>query len=197
MSAPPIIVGLGEILWDILPSGRQLGGAPANFAYCGHLLGNRAIVASRTGNDELGNEICDRLQQAGLGEGSLQTDSTHPTGTVMVELDPNGQPKYDITAEVAWDFMEWTDVWEGLAQSADAVCFGSLAQRSEQSRTTILKFVEATRKATLRVFDVNLRQKFFTPEVLEQSMQRSNVVKLNSDELVVLKDLLGFGRDLR
>ena len=196
VTPPPIVVGLGEILWDLLPSGRQLGGAPANFAYCSHLLGNRATVASRIGNDDLGKDVRHRLRHSGLDDGLLQSDPAHPTGTVMVELDPNGQPKYDITAEVAWDFMEWTDVWEGLAQSADAVCFGSLAQRSEQSRTTILKFVEATRKATLRVFDVNLRQKFFTPEVLEQSMQRSNVVKLNSDELVVLKDLLGFGRNL-
>ena len=195
MSAPPIIVGLGEILWDILPSGRQLGGAPANFAYCAHLFGNRAIVASRTGNDELGNEICDRLQQAGLGEGSLQTDTKHPTGTVMVELDPNGQPKYDITAEVAWDFMEWTDAWKSLAQSADAVCFGSLAQRSPTSRVTILKVLKATREDALRVFDVNLRQNFYSAEILEQSLRAANVLKVNAEELAVLKHLLGVGTD--
>jgi fructokinase len=196
MPPAPLIVGLGEILWDILPAGRQLGGAPANFAYCAHLLGNRAMVASRIGNDELGNEICNRLQQAGLGEGSLQTDLAHPTGTVMVELDPNGQAKYDFTSEVAWDFMEWTDIWKSLAQSADAVCFGSLAQRAPKSRATILKFLETTRVDTLRVFDINLRQNFYSAEILQASLQRANILKINAEEMVVLNDLLGVGSGL-
>jgi fructokinase len=195
MSAPPIIVGLGEILWDILPSGRQLGGAPANFAYCAHLLGNRAMIASRIGTDELGSEVRNRLRHDGLGESFLQSDSAHPTGTVRVELDPNGQPRYDITAEVAWDFMEWTDAWKSLAQSADAVCFGTLAQRSPISRATILKVLEATREDALRVFDVNLRQNFYSAEILEQSLRAANVLKINAEELSVLKQLLGVGTD--
>ena len=154
MNAPPaIVVGLGEILWDLLPSGRQLGGAPANFAYCSHLLGNRGIVASRIGSDDLGNEVHRRLRQAGIGQDFLQADPTHATGTVNVELDYQGQPSYDITEGAAWDFMEWTDRWQVLAQSADAVCFGSLAQRSPGSRATILSFLEATRHDAMRVFD--------------------------------------------
>src|SRR5690242_16256810 len=108
MISAPTVVGLGEILWDLLPSGRQLGGAPANFAYCSHLLGNHAVVASRIGSDYLGEEIRNRFSQAGLDHTSLQSDSTHPTGTVRVSLDAIGQPSYEIVEGVAWDFMEWT-----------------------------------------------------------------------------------------
>jgi len=194
MNAPPaIVVGLGEILWDLLPSGRQLGGAPANFAYCSHLLGNRGIVASRIGSDDLGNEVRRRLRQAGIGQDFLQADPTHATGTVNVELDYQGQPSYDITEGAAWDFMEWTDRWQVLAQSADAVCFGSLAQRSPGSRATILSFLEATRHDAVRVFDVNLRQQFYSAVVIQSSLQRANVVKLNHDELLVLRNLMGLG----
>ncbi len=189
--SPPTIVGLGEILWDLLPSGRQLGGAPANFAYSSHLLGNRAIVASRIGSDDLGNEVRNRLLNARVGDDFLQVDPTHPTGTVKVELDSSGQPSYEITQGAAWDFMEWTDNWQALAQSADAVCFGSLAQRTPESRATILRFLEATRPDALRVFDVNLRQKFYSAEVIKSSLQRANVVKLNHDELLVLRNLIG------
>jgi fructokinase len=185
------VVGLGEILWDLLPSGRQLGGAPANFAYCSHLLGNSAIVASRIGRDDLGNEVRNRLLHAHVGDDFLQADPTLPTGTVKVKLDSNGQPSYDITEGAAWDFMEWTDSWQALAQSADAVCFGSLAQRSPGSRATILKFLEATRPDALRVFDVNLRQKFYSADVIQSSLQRANVVKLNHDELLELRNLIG------
>jgi fructokinase len=191
MAPASTIVGLGEILWDFLPSGRQLGGAPANFAYCSHLLGNRALVASRTGTDDLGDEIRDRLTQAGLGHDFLQSDSKHPTGTVKVTLDSTGQPNYEITEAVAWDFMEWTESWEALARTTDAVCFGSLAQRSPESRATVLKFLDATRQDALRVFDVNLRQKFYSAEVIESSLRRATLVKLNLDELLVLRGLLG------
>src|SRR6266513_2141894 len=111
MNQPPTIVGLGEILWDLLPSGRQLGGAPANFAYSSHLLGNCAIVASRIGSDDLGNEVRNRLLNARVGDDFLQVDPTHPTGTVKVELDSSGQPSYEITQGAAWDFMDWTDRW--------------------------------------------------------------------------------------
>src|SRR5215470_14636656 len=192
MSPVPIVAGLGEILWDFLPSGKQLGGAPANFAYCSHLLGNRAVVASRIGSDELGSQIRDRLQQSGVDREFLQIDSTHSTGTVTVELDSKGQPNYEITRSVAWDFMEWTDSWRALAKSVDAVCFGSLAQRSEESRITIRRFLDATRKDALRVFDVNLRQRFYSPETLVQSLELANVAKLNCDESVVIKELLRF-----
>jgi fructokinase len=193
MTPTPTVVGLGEVLWDLLPSGRQLGGAPANFAYCSHLLGNRAIVASRIGSDDLGEEIRDRFAGIGLDHNFLQSDSTHPTGTVKVTLDSSGQPNYQITEAVAWDFMEWTDSWQALAESADAVCLGSLAQRSPDSRRTILSFLEATRQGALRVFDVNLRQNFYSAEVVELSLRQASVMKLNHDELIVLRKLIGLG----
>jgi fructokinase len=186
------IVGLGEILWDLLPSGRQLGGAPANFAYCSHLLGNRAVVASRVGDDELGREVRSRLESAGLGFEFLQLDRSHSTGTVKVEINSQGQPSFEITEPVAWDFLEFSGSWENLAQSADAVCFGSLAQRSQVSRATILKFVDSTRQRALRIFDVNLRQAFYSDEIIASSLQRANVVKLNHEELPVLAASLHF-----
>ncbi len=179
----PTVVGLGEILWDLLPSGRQLGGAPANFAYCAHLLGDRAVVASRVGEDEPGTEIRGSLLAAGITDQFLQVDPVHPTGTVKVHLDAEGQPTFQIIHPVAWDFMEWTDTWTALAHSADAVCFGSLAQRTAESRRTILNFLDATSREALRIFDVNLRQNFYSAEIIKESAKRANVLKLNHDEL--------------
>jgi fructokinase len=186
----PTVVGMGEILWDLLPSGRQLGGAPANFAYCSHLLGNRAIVASRVGPDDLGKEARDCLLRSGITDRFLQADSAHATGTVPVELGPAGQAKFEIAYPAAWDFLEFTDVWQALAESADAVCFGSLAQRSAESRGTILKFLAATRPDALRIFDVNLRQSFYSFEIISESMVRANIVKLNHEEVPKVRDLL-------
>jgi fructokinase len=186
----PTVVGLGEILWDLLPSGRQLGGAPANFAHCSHLLGNRAVVASRVGSDDLGREARDSLLRSGITDQFLQTDSEHSSGTVHVQLDSAGQAKFEIADNAAWDFLSWTDLWQALAQSADAVCFGSLAQRSEISRRTILDFLDATRPEALRVFDVNLRQSFYSAEIVQQSVRRANVVKLNHEELARVRELL-------
>ena len=191
MVQSPTVVGLGEVLWDLFPSGRRLGGAPANFAYCSHLLGNRAIVASRVGSDELGNEIRESLASAGLTTQYVQVDTGFPTGTVQVQFDDKGQPKFEITHPAAWDFLEWMKSWHLLAQSTDAVCFGSLAQRSLQSRETILTFLENTRQDALRIFDVNLRQSFYSREIVNESLTRSNVVKLNHDELPKLRQLLG------
>lgn len=184
------IVGLGEILWDLLTSGPRLGGAPANFAYCSHLLGDRGIVASRIGSDQIGEDIRKSLTNAGVSDEFLQTDSSYPTGTVHVQLDPAGQPTFEIMQPVAWDFLEWTLAWKALAESADAMCFGSLAQRSPQSRSTILKFLDTTRKVSLRVFDVNLRQTFYSTEVIAESLKRANVVKLNHEEVPHINELL-------
>jgi len=200
----PTVVGLGEILWDLLPSGRQLGGAPANFAYCSHLLGDRAVVASRIGNDELGHEVRESLLAKGITDQFLQTDLAHPTGTVRVDVDAEGQPKFEITNPVAWDFLECTETWRALAQSADAVCFGSLAQRSSQSRQTILEFLDGTRPDALRIFDVNLRQSFYSVETVKESMKRANMVKLNHDEMprvaqllaVEMRDSISFCREM-
>jgi fructokinase len=186
------IVGLGEILWDLLPSGRQLGGAPANFAYCSHLLGNRALVASRIGDDELGREVQAQLRSAGLSDEFLQVDGTRPTGTVQVEINSEGQPRFQIIQPVAWDFLEWTQKWKSLAQSVDAVCFGSLAQRSPASRATILNFVDSTGPEALRIFDINLRQRFYSDDIILSSLQRANVVKLNHEEVPVLAGILRF-----
>jgi fructokinase len=191
----PTVVGLGEILWDLLPSGRQLGGAPANFAYCSHLLGNRAVVASRVGSDDLGRGVRESLLRSGLTDQFLQIDPSHATGTVHVELDSSGQPNFEIADSVAWDFLDWSEVWQALAQSADAVCFGSLAQRLEISRRTILDFLDGTRPEALRVFDVNLRQSFFSAEVIRDSVKRANVVKLNHEELPRIAELLAIESD--
>jgi fructokinase len=186
----PMVVGLGEILWDCLPSGRRLGGAPANFAYCSHLLGNRAVVASRIGRDELGLEIRQSLARAGMPHEFLQDDAVHPTGTVCVHLDREGQPGYEISQPAAWDFLEWSESWKTLARSADAVAFGTLAQRSEASRRSIWSFLEQTRPGSLRVFDINLRQNFYSAQLLQASFERADVVKLNQEELSRVQQLL-------
>jgi fructokinase len=182
-SARRTVVGLGELLWDLLPEGKQLGGAPANFAYITSLLGDNGIVASRIGNDDLGAEAVRKLDELRLPTTYVQRDAHHPTGVVKVEVDAAGQPRFQIAQPVAWDFMEWTSGWQQLAQQADAVCFGSLAQRTPTSHATIREFVQATRKDAVKVFDVNLRQAFFSADILYDSMKLANIVKLNHDEL--------------
>lgn len=177
------IVGLGEILWDLLPTGKQLGGAPANFAYITGLLGDQGIVASRIGNDALGAEIAGKLSGLRLDRTFLQEDTQHPTGSVQVDVDKAGQPRFEIAESVAWDYLEWTSEWQKLAREADAVCFGSLAQRMPTSRSTIRHFVHAMRDDAVRVFDVNLRQTFYSKELLTDSMKLADIVKLNHDEL--------------
>lgn len=177
------VVGLGELLWDLLPKGKQLGGAPANFAYITSLLGDNGIVASRIGNDDLGAEAALKLDELRLHTTYIQRDAHHPTGVVKVEVDAAGQPRFQIAQPVAWDFMEWTSGWQQLAQQADAVCFGSLAQRTATSHATIREFVQATRKDAVKVFDVNLRQAFFSADILYDSMKLADIVKLNHDEL--------------
>jgi fructokinase len=185
------VVGLGEILWDVLPNGKQLGGAPANFAYISRLLGSDGIVASRIGNDSLGNEAVQRLAALGVTTEFVECDTAHPTGVVQVKVDHAGQPTFVIAENSAWDFLEWTSGWQTLAQRADAICFGSLAQRAAASRSTIRQFVEAARKGAVRVFDVNLRQAFFSSEVLTESMKVADIVKLNHEELPKITQLFG------
>jgi fructokinase len=190
MIQPLTIVGLGELLWDLLPSGRQLGGAPANFAYCSNLLGDTGVVVSRVGGDQLGNDSRESLVTFGLTDDFLQTDDEHATGTVKVKLDRTGQPDFEITYPVAWDFLEWTPALLRLARSADAVCFGSLAQRSPRSRATVCTFLDAIRPGAAKVFDVNLRQSFYSAEVLTTSVSRATIVKLNHDEVGKVATLL-------
>jgi fructokinase len=188
---PYNVVGLGELLWDVFPKGKELGGAPANFAYMTSLLGDHGIVASRVGSDALGRTAGRRLERIGLRSKYLQIDAKNPTGTVKVEVDPAGQPTFEIAESVAWDFFEWTPEWERLASTADAVCFGSLAQRSSQSRATIRAFLKEVRRGTTRVFDVNLRQAFYSADTLAESMKLADIVKMNQEELQTVVKLLG------
>jgi len=185
------VVGLGELLWDMFPEGKQLGGAPANFAYMTSLLGDQAVVASRIGNDALGRSAGRRLERLGLRSASLQFDESHPTGTVGVEVDDAGQPSFEIAKNVAWDFFEFTPGWQELAGRADAVCFGTLAQRSPKSRETIGSFLRAVHPGTIRIFDVNLRQAFYSAEILADSARLADIIKLNVDELPVVAKHLG------
>lgn len=186
------ILGLGEILWDLLPDGPQLGGAPFNFTFHCHQLGWPAIMVSRIGQDSLGQEIQQRLRELNLSAEQLQVDPTHPTGTVTVAFDTAGQPSYTIHENVAWDHLAWQPDLATLAPSAAAVCFGTLAQRSPASRDTIRRVIEAARSAKI-VCDINLRQHFWDREVIEDSLHRTHWLKLNSDELGTLATLLNLG----
>lgn len=177
-----IIVGLGEVLWDDLPTGKMPGGAPANFAYVSTQLGNRGVVASRVGIDDNGREIIEKLNAVGVDVSHIQIDKENPTGIVNVTFN-NGQPNYEIVENVAWDFLELDDNWQNLAENCDAVCFGTLAQRNDVSRETILEFLRYTKLEVLRIFDVNLRQNFYSVDILSDSFSAANVVKLNHEEL--------------
>jgi fructokinase len=191
MSRPAIMIGLGEVLWDLLPSGKVLGGAPANFAYMANVLGDEGIVVSRVGNDELGREARAAMQKLGLSTSHVQEDTQYPTGIVSVQIDAAGQPEFKIRDSVSWDWLEWTPAWADLAARADVICFGSLAQRSPISRATVQRFLEAAPKHTLRVYDVNLRESFYSRELLQESLKLSHIAKLNDEELFRVSDLLG------
>src|SRR5438874_7577468 len=193
----PLVVGIGEVLWDMLPGGRQLGGAPANFAYHAAALGARGAVASRVGGDDLGRDILARLEALGLDRSHVGTDPDHPTGRVDVRVDAAGVPEYLIHEPAAWDFIPDRRPLLDLARRADAVCFGSLAQRCAVSRDTIRHFLRATRPPCLRVFDINLRQSYFSREVVEESLRASDVLKLNDAELPVVSRLLDGAADER
>ncbi len=193
MIKPAIMIGLGEVLWDLLPSGKALGGAPANFAYMANVLGDQGIVASRVGNDELGREARAAMQGLGLSTSYVQQDDQHQTGTAGVLIDSGGQPTFTIKESVSWDFLEWTPAWEELAARADVVCFGTLAQRSPTSATTVGSFLRALSNDTLRICDVNLRQSFYNEDVLDRSLRHAHIVKLNDQEFLQVSSLLRLG----
>jgi fructokinase len=190
MPPPTEIIGLGEVLWDLLPGGRQLGGAPCNFTFHCHQLGHASAIASRVGRDDLGRDLRAALGALGLSDHYVQEDSDHPTGTVEVQLDAAGKPTYTIVPDVAYDYLAWNDDLAVLLSQASAVCFGTLMQRCPTSRQTIRRALEAARNA-LVVYDVNLRQNFYSREGIEASLAASRWVKLNDDELRVLRDILG------
>jgi fructokinase len=185
------VVGLGEVLWDILPERTCLGGAPANFAYITTLMGDQGIVASRVGEDSRGVEALRVMDGLSLDIDHVQTDGGHETGRVQVKVDGKGIACYEIARPVAWDHLEWTLDWQRLAGKVDAVCFGSLAQRSEASRATIRRFLQATPATTVKVFDVNLRQNFFSADTIVESMKLADMVKLNDEELPRVMSLCG------
>ena len=187
-----VIVGIGEILWDMLPSGKALGGAPANFAYHATRLGGEGWAVSAIGPDALGCEIMDIVEAKRLR--SLISVTDKPTGTVQVELDARGVPTYTIMEDVAWDNIPFTPEMEALARRADAVCFGSLVQRMA-SRASVLRFLRATRPGALKVFDINLRQHYYSPEVLEESLQLADILKINDEEIRIVADMFGLGDD--
>ena len=185
-----IIVGIGELLWDLLPGGKKLGGAPANFAYHARSLGNEGLVVSCLGDDTLGREMLGTLGRLSIAIDYLVVDKQFPTGTVAVRFGSDDVPSYEITENVAWDHIPFTPLLAGLAARADAVCFGSLAQRSEASRHTIRSFLDAARADAVKIFDVNLRQHFYTKEVLQASLHLATVLKVSEEELPTLMRLL-------
>ena len=184
------VAGIGELLWDLLSGGKQLGGAPCNFAYHASRAGCESFVISALGTDASGDEILARFEKLRLDKTFVQQTSDYPTGTVTVSLDANGIPSYIIHENVAWDNIDWNSSLETLAKSVDAVCFGSLAQRNVVSHQTILKFLEATRTDCFRVFDINLRQSFYTEAIIIRLLELANILKLNDDELPVVAELL-------
>ena len=186
------IVGLGEVLWDMLPEGKKLGGAPANFAYhSGQFLGSdNTIAVSAIGDDDLAKETLDNMKSHSLN--FLMPNVEYPTGTVQVTLDGYGVPTYDIKENVAWDNIPFNSEIEEIAKNCRAVCFGSLAQRNVVSRNTINKFLDATPEDCLKIFDINLRQNFYTKEVIENSLRRCNILKINDEELITIGRLFEF-----
>lgn len=193
-----IVVGMGEALWDVLPEGKKIGGAPANFAYHVSQFGLPSCVVSAIGDDALGKEIIENFTSKGLDQ--LIAEVPYPTGTVQVEIDQTGIPLYDIKENVAWDNILYTEHLDALAKRTKAVCFGSLAQRNVVSRETINHFLDTMPKDddSLIVFDVNLRQGFYNKEILCKSMQNCNILKINDEELITVSRMFGYpGIDLQ
>ena len=190
------IVGLGEALWDVLPEGKKLGGAPANFAYHAGQFGLDTIAISALGEDDLAEETIEALKEHNLNY--LMPRVPYPTGTVQVTLSEGGIPTYEIKEGVAWDNIPYTDEMAEIAKNARAVCFGSLAQRNGVSRENIRKFLAETPADCLKICDINLRQQFYSKEILEDSFKLCNILKINDEELVVVNRMFGYdGLDMR
>ena len=186
----PIVIGIGEILWDMLHGGKVLGGAPANFSYHCSQLGAVSYVISAVGKDIAGSEILEKFEQMNLPTEYLFIEENFPTSKVSVKLDHHGQPEYTIHENVAWDYIPVQKSALNHVSEATAVCFGSLAQRSPLSRKSIQFYLERTKKDCLKVFDVNLRQNYFSRELIEKSLGLTNILKLNIEELEILSQTL-------
>ena len=184
------IVGLGEALWDCLPEGKKIGGAPANFAFHAGQFGHNSIAISAIGNDKLGEETLAEFDKKHVNYLMPMVD--YPTGTVQVTLDEAGIPTYEIKEGVAWDNIPFTPEIEKVAKNCRAVCFGSLAQRSSVSRNTIQQFLDATPDDCLKIFDINLRQNFYNENIIRNSLKQCNILKINDEELVAIGRIFGY-----
>lgn len=185
------IVGIGEVLWDLLPGERHIGGAPLNFSYVCSLLGERALVLSRIGNDPPGTELIHEMSRRDVDMSCVQQDAVLPTGTAAVALSADGQPVFEIQQPAAWDEFEFTAEWERMAERADAVCFGTLAQRSAESRATIRAFLGKIRSGCIAIFDVNLRSPFYSREVIVESLELATIAKFNETEFDEVGSMVG------
>lgn len=192
MSAKRTILAFGETLWDVFPTGAKLGGAPFNFAYRMNSLGDRGIIVSRLGRDDLGRQAYDAMVSLGLDTAHVQWDEEHPTGTVPVVVDEKGNPDFTIIQDVAYDYMEVTDALLEVAREADCICFGTLAQRTEPTRRTLEQAL-ASSGQSLKLLDVNLRKDCYTTGTVTSSLERADVLKLNEDEAAYLSDLFDLG----
>lgn len=185
-----LVVGLGEVLWDMLPEGRKIGGAPVNFAYHAGQFGIDTMAVSAIGNDKLGEDTIAEMNGKHLNH--IFPSVPYPTGSVQVSLDEKGVPAYDIKENVAWDNIPFTNEIESIARSCRAVCFGSLAQRNAVSRNTIRKFIESTPSGCIRIFDINLRQNFYTSNVIHDSLELCNILKINDEEIMLVSRMFNY-----
>jgi fructokinase len=189
MSETHLVLGIGELLWDVLPDGERLGGAPSNFAVMAGRLGNQAAILSRIGRDDLGRKAIDALNAVPVDTSNIQIDPAHETGRVTVSISA-GEPHYTIHHPAAWDFLNLSDEWVQLAERANAICFGSLAQRNQISRQTIQTLAAQCSSDCVRIFDVNLRAPYYTDEVLQESLELATVLKMNEGEVPPVLKLL-------
>lgn len=185
-----LVVGLGEVLWDMLPEGRKIGGAPVNFAYHAGQFGIDTMAVSAIGNDKLGEDTIAEMNGKHLNH--IFPSVPYPTGSVQVSLDEKGVPAYDIKENVAWDNIPFTNEIESVARSCRAVCFGSLAQRNAVSRSTIRKFIESAPSGCIRIFDINLRQNFYTSNVIRDSLEHCNILKINDEEIMLVSRMFNY-----
>jgi fructokinase len=191
-----IIIGFGELLWDILDNEKLLGGAPANFGYHCQQLNADARIVSAIGKDVLGDEIVTHFKDKGLSTDYLQRISNHPTGTVTVKVDTKGIPSYTIHEQVAWDYIEWNDALQSLSEKADAICFGSLSQRNLVSKTTLQRMLGSVSQRCLKVFDINLRPPYYHTAILSESLELANIIKMNVEEAMIVGEMFNWGSDV-
>lgn len=189
-----IVAAVGELLWDLLPGGKVLGGAPANFIYRMNSFGDLGQLVTRVGDDDLGDEALEQIRQLELSGRNIQIDPAYPTGTVQVRLNKQGIPDYTIHEHVAYDNLEATPAALELAHHVDCVCFGTLIQRTEKARDSVRQIIHAAKDAT-RFYDINLRKDCYTPEIIDESLHLTNILKINEEELISLKEFFKLESD--